>query len=134
MTRLLDGCARVFRKLIIRSAADRMADDDELVLRHAGDTAHELGRADEPLRHHGDGRYPLPLRCDRIMQTARSAAASIADTGDDGVPLRDFIDDVGVGRRTVVRLGPPYDVSDFEFLAQHAFELREIAFGSLLAV
>src|SRR5260370_274395 len=69
--RLLDGCARVFRKLIIRSAADRMADDDELVLRHAGDTAHELGRADEPLRHNGDGRYPLPLRCDRIMQTAR---------------------------------------------------------------
>src|SRR5215470_10495667 len=92
IARLRDGRPRVLRKLIIRSAADRMADDGELILRHADDTAHQLGRADEPLRHHRDGRYPWPLRCYRIMQTARRAAASIADTGDDGVPLRDFID------------------------------------------
>ena len=42
---LRDGRPRVLRQLIIRSTADRMADDDELVLRHAGDTAHERGRA-----------------------------------------------------------------------------------------
>ena len=33
MARLLDGRARIFGKLLIRSAADRVADDDELVVR-----------------------------------------------------------------------------------------------------
>ena len=102
MARLLDGRARVLHELLIRSAADWVADDDELVSRHANDPAHEFRRADERFRHHGYGRYPLTLRCYRIMQTARRAAASVADTGDDSIPSRDFIDDVGVGRRAVV--------------------------------
>src|SRR5215468_5599874 len=134
MARLRDGRVRVLRELIIRSAADWVADDDELVVRHASNAAHEFGRAYKPLRHHRDGRYALPLRCYRIMQTARRAAASVADTGNDGIPFRDFSDDVGVGRRAVVRLRPPYDVSDFELFAQHAFELREIALGAFFAV
>jgi hypothetical protein len=71
MARLLDGGARVFRDLFIRSAADGVADDDELVRWHADDAAHELDRGDERFRHHGYGRYPLPLRCYRVVQTAR---------------------------------------------------------------
>jgi hypothetical protein len=58
----------------------------------------------------------------------------IADACDNGIPFRNFIDDVGIGRRAVVRLLAPYDVSYSELLAQHAFELREVALGSLFAV
>ena len=69
--RLFDGRARILRKRVIGSATDWMADHDKFVLWHAGDAAHQPGRADEGLRHHGYRRYSLPLRCNRIMQTAR---------------------------------------------------------------
>src|SRR5215467_13834827 len=111
-----------------------MADHDKFVLWHAGDAAHQPGRADEGLRHHGYRRHSLPLRCNRIMQTARRATASIADTGDDGIPFRNLTNDVGISWRAVVRLGAPYDVSYAEVLPQHAFEVREVARGSLLPV
>ena len=35
-----------------------------------------------------------------MVQTDTIAATSIADTGDDDVPLLDLVDDVGVGRRS----------------------------------
>ncbi len=68
---LLDGRARVLRELLVGSAADRVADDGELVVRHAEDPAHELGRAGEARRHHPDGGYPVALCRDRVVQTAR---------------------------------------------------------------
>jgi hypothetical protein len=48
-----------------------VANRDELVSRHAKNPAHELGRAGKAFRHYADRRYTLPLRCYRIVQTAR---------------------------------------------------------------
>src|SRR6516165_3821949 len=50
------------------------------------------------------------------------------------MPALDFIDDVRVGRRAVVRLRPHYNGRNAELLSQHALELGEIVFGAFLAV
>jgi len=71
MAHLLYGRARIFRELLIQGAADWVAYGDEFIVRHAKHTAHELGRTSKALRHYADGRYPLPLRCYRVVQTAR---------------------------------------------------------------
>ena len=71
MTSPLDGRARIFRELLIRGAADWVANRDELVSRHAKNPAHEFGRTGKAFRHYADRRYTLPLRCYRIVQTAR---------------------------------------------------------------
>lgn len=75
----------------------------------------------------------MPFRYYRVMQTARRAAASIADAGEDGMPVRYLIDDVGIGRRAVVRLEPPYHVRDTHFLAQQTLEMGEVAPSTSLA-
>src|SRR6202044_1004068 len=71
---------------------------------------------------------------DGVVQTARLAAASIADAGDDGLTVFDFVDDMGVGRGAVVRLPPKDHIGDAEFLAQHAIGVGEIARRALFAV
>jgi len=71
MTRLLDGRARIVQKLLVRGAADRVADDGELVVGHAEHPTHELRRAHEACRHHAKCRHSLPFRHDCVVQTAR---------------------------------------------------------------
>jgi hypothetical protein len=68
------------------------------------------------------------------MQTARRAAASIADAGDNGLPFLDFVDNLGLCGSAVVGLGAPNDIGDAQLLAQHALEMLEIALCALLAV
>ena len=69
--RLLDGRACVFGELLVGSAADRVVDHDEPVVRHAEHAAHQLGRAGKARRHHADRRDALPFRHDGVVQTAR---------------------------------------------------------------
>ena len=62
LARLINGQARVFGKLLVGSATDRVTDDGEWVAGHAEHPAHQLCRADEILRHHAHGRDALLLR------------------------------------------------------------------------
>ena len=50
------------------------------------------------------------------MQTARRAAASIANPGDQGVPLFCFLKNFGIRGSTVIGLGSAHDISYAEFL------------------
>src|SRR5262245_48701636 len=68
------------------------------------------------------------------MQTARRAAASIADARHHGVPALDLIDNGGGGRCAVVCLGAPHHVGDAQLLAQQAFQVGEVALGAFLAI
>jgi hypothetical protein len=68
---LLNSHARIFFKLRVRSAADRVANDGEPVAWHAENTAHELSRVSEALRHDAQSGHPLPLCRYRVVQTAR---------------------------------------------------------------
>jgi hypothetical protein len=61
------------------------------------------------------------------MQTARRAAAPIADAGDDGVSCLNFVDDMRVGRGAVVRFLAPYDTCNTQILAQRVLKMREVA-------
>jgi hypothetical protein len=79
-----------------------MRDDGEPVAVSAEGTRHECGAVDEGVRHDGDGGRADPLSGDSVVQTARRAAASIADPGHHSVPVLDLVDDVGVGRRAIV--------------------------------
>ena len=71
MACLLYGRARIFRKPLIRSTADRVANDNELVVRHAKNATHEFSGASEAFRHHAYSGHPLPLCRYRVVQTAR---------------------------------------------------------------
>ena len=94
-------CREVFRG----GAADRMVDDDEGVVLRPQHPAHQFGGGDEFRGHDGGGRQTEALADDRVMQTARRAAASIADTGDQRVPALGVVEQAGFGRRAVVGLG-----------------------------
>src|SRR5215510_16213783 len=108
--------------------------DRELVVGHAEHLAHELGRTDEARRHDRKGGNSLPLRYNRVMQTARRTTASIADAGDNRMPLFQLVDDKAVGRGTVVRLGAPDDLGDTELLAQEAIKVGKVRLRPLLAI
>jgi hypothetical protein len=71
MARLLNRRVRVLQNLPIRSAADRMADNRELVIRQAENPAHQFGGTDEAGRHHTYGGHPLPFSRYRVVHTAR---------------------------------------------------------------
>src|SRR5262245_28753233 len=111
-----------------------MPDHGKSVVRHAEHPAHELGGADKAAGHDANGWDALPLRYYRVMQTARRTAASIADPGDDRVPALELVDEIGVGRRTIVRLGTPDDLGNAELLTQQAIEVGKVAFGALFAI
>ena len=97
-----DRIPRALRQLLGRGAAERMTDGHEPISVGAEHTRHELGRAREFRRHDGDRRYSQPVAGHRVMQTARRAAASIADPSDQGVPLLRLLHNVGVGGSAVV--------------------------------
>lgn len=85
-----------------------MTNDRELVTRHPQYARHEFSRAYEALRHHADRGNTMPLRYDRVMQTARRTGASIPYTSEHSVPVRHFADDVGISRGAVIRLRAPH--------------------------
>ncbi len=118
----------------IGRAADRMVDHRERVVRHPQHAAHQLGGTDEPRRHHRDGGNAQAFGSNGVMQTARRAAASVADAGNDRVPVGDLAHDVAIGRRAVVRLHAADDVGDAELLAQHPVEMGEETLRPFLAV
>src|SRR5262249_48856111 len=66
--------------------------------------------------------------------TARRAAASITDAGDDCIPIRYFRYNVGVCGRAVIRFCTVDNISGTELRAQHAVKVGEIALGSLFAI
>src|SRR5262245_9248651 len=134
LANLLNGRACLLAQLFVTRAADGMPYDSKFVVGHAERAAHELSRANEARRHDRKGRNSLPLRYNRVMQTARRATASIADAGDDRMPLFQLIDNKAVGGGAVVRLGAPDDFGDAQLLAQQAIKVREVPLRPLLAV
>src|SRR6185295_1933970 len=132
--RLIDACARVLGEIGVGGATDRMADDHEFVVGQAEHATHQFSRAHEARGHHADGWDALPFRYDRVVQTARRAAASIADAGDNGLPFLDFVDNLGLCGSTIVGLGAANDIGDAQLLSQHALQMPEIALCALLAI
>src|SRR5688572_33106582 len=65
-----------------RGAADRVVDDDVAVAWRPQRARHYVGGADEHRGHDAGRGKAEPLPDDGVVQTARRAAASIADAGD----------------------------------------------------
>ena len=65
------------------------------------------------------------------MQTARRAAASVADSRHHRLPAAHFLDDRCIGRRAVVRFGPQLDVPDAEsWVFMNGFQAVGLALGA----
>jgi hypothetical protein len=71
MARLVNCRTGIPCEHLIGSTANRMANDNELVVRHAKNATHEFSGAGEAFRHHAYSGHPLPLCRYRVVQTAR---------------------------------------------------------------
>ena len=95
---LVDGGARFFAQHGIVVVRDRVADHRERVALQAVDFAHRLRGACEAVGDDSDGRDAEPLCLNRVVQTARRAAASVAGRGEHrvGPPhLREHLGQIG---------------------------------------
>jgi hypothetical protein len=117
LTNLLDGRSSASEQCGIIGTADRMVNDDERIVRITQYTSHQLGCTGELAGHDGRRGNALPLCCNGVMQTARRAAASIANTADDGVPVFHLTDNLRASGRAVIRFSAPDDIFHAEFRA-----------------
>ena len=77
--------ARFLTQHRIVIVGDRMADDCERIAFQTVHIAHGFCGARETIGDDRDRRYAEPLGLDRVVQTARRAAPSIANRGENGV-------------------------------------------------
>jgi len=75
-----------------------------------------------------------PLGRDGVVQTARRAAPSIADGGDEGVDRRHLRQQLLRDGPARIRLAPPDHVADPVLRAQHRLEVIEEALGADLGI
>ena len=87
-----------------------MFNHPKFIIRQPQHATHQFRCADELGCHHAYGRDPETFSGDCVMQTARRATTSIANTRDDRIPSGNFVDNGGVRRGTVVRFHPEYHV------------------------
>jgi hypothetical protein len=118
----------------VAGTADRVRNHDERIAGHAEHARHQLGGGHEPLGHDTGGGDLVTFGGYGVMQTARRATASIADPGDDGVPIADLGHDVRIGRGAEIRFDPGDDMRRRELVTQNALEMGEEALCPFLAV
>ena len=114
----LSRCGRRhFAQRIVAGAADRMRDDRKCIAGKTQHPRHQFGRADEARGHHRHRRDTQFLGRDGVMQTARRATASVADTSDNSLPAADLVHDIRVSRCAVVGFRAADNFGYAEFLA-----------------
>ena len=72
-------------ELLVAVVRDRVVDHDERIVGQAVQLGDGAGARHEAVGHDGDGGDAPPLRGDGVVHTARRAAPSVADAGDDRV-------------------------------------------------
>ena len=102
---LLDGVPGLALEVGVSGRSDRMVDDNERITGQTERARHEFRAADERCGHDPDTGRADALSADGVVQTARRAAASIAETGEHDRPIGRLVDQFRLGGRRVVRLG-----------------------------